>query len=121
MPTAPLERPSFPKTVSACHAEIIKLREYIEDDDSGIALIDELETEVKELKERLEATEDENDELEKRVEELEDAQHPDAVEAIDNFLHEIERQPGQLKFDVVHGPATDRAILRLFDAAGRNL
>lgn len=62
--TATLER--FPKTVSSCHAEILRLRH-----------------------------------------------------AIDQFLYEVERPVGQFKFDVIHGPGTDRAILGLFAAVGR--
>ena len=71
MPTATLDRPSFPKTVTACHAEIIRLRveiENIEDADDGNARIDELETEVEELQKSLKAAEAEKDELEKRIE-----------------------------------------------------
>lgn len=68
MTSQTLERPSFPKTVTACHAEIVRLRV--------------------------------------------------AIEAINNFLYEVERPPGQFKFDVIHGPAADCAIIRLFDAAG---
>lgn len=122
MPTSTLERPSFPKTVCACHAEIARLHieiENIADADDGSVRVDELKTEVKELKERLEAAEAENDELEKRVEKLEGDQNPDAVEAIDNFLYQVERPPGQFRFDIVHGPATDRAIVGLFEAVGR--
>lgn len=119
MPTATLDRPSFPKTVTACHAEIIRLRKAAEGLVSESDRIDELETEVKELTESLEAADAERDELETRVEELEGDQNPGAVEAIDNFLYQVESPAGQFKFDVVHGPATDRAILSLFDAIGR--
>lgn len=119
MPTATLERPSFPKTVSACHVEIIRLRVAVEDAVGDSDRIKELEAEVEELRDRIKATEAENDQLEERIEELEDDQNPDAVEAIENFLYEVERPPGQFKFDVIHGPATDRAIIRLFDAVGR--
>jgi len=42
------------------------------------------------------------------------------VNAIEQFLYEVERPVGQFKFDVVHGPAADRAILAMFDAVGWN-
>lgn len=121
MKSQTLERPSFPKTVTACHAEIVRLRVAIEDIEDGddLARIDELETELAEVKASLEATNEENTALERRIGELEDEQNPNAVDAINNFLYEVERPPGQFKFDVIHGPATDRAIIRLFDAAGR--
>lgn len=118
MPTATLER--FPKTVSACHVEIIRLRKEVEVSESGDPeRISELEAERDELKERLASSEEENDELGARVKELEDNEHPDAINAINDFLFEVERPVGQFKFDVIHGPAADRAIVKLFDAVGR--
>lgn len=118
MSTATVER--FPKTVSACHVEIIRLRKAAEDAESGDPeRVSELEAERDELKERLAATEKENDDLETRVKELEENEHPAIVAAVDNFLYQVERPVGQFKFDVIHEPATDRAIVGLFDAVGR--
>jgi hypothetical protein len=98
MPTATLERPSFPKTVSACHAEIIRLRGASEGLVGESDRIAELEAEVTELKESLSAMENE----------------------IDVFLYEVERPiGGGFKFNVIHGASTDRAILSMFDAVGR--
>lgn len=151
MSTNTLER--LPNTVTACHAEIRKLRALVGGvDPSADALaatlaerdslkatlgdrdkevdelaataaefkakVGELEQERDEIKETLAATEKEKDELDERVEELEKDHHPDALDAIDQFLFEVQRPVGQFKFDVLHGPATDRAILRLYDAAG---
>lgn len=115
MSTATLER--FPKTVSACHVEIIRLRKALEDGDAE--RIADLETERDELKDEIKVAREEIDKLEERIEELEDAENPDAIGAIDQFLFEVERPVGQFKFDVVHGPSTDRAILGLFAAVGR--
>jgi predicted nuclease with TOPRIM domain len=115
MSTEVLER--FPKTVSACHAEILKLRRASENGDGE--RVKELEAEVEELTEKLADAEKENDKLEDRVEELEEAEKPDALRAIDEFLFEVERPVGQFKFDVIHGPSADRAILGLYAAAGR--
>lgn len=117
MSTTTLER--FPKTVSACHAEIIRLRKSADEMDSENDRIAALEEERDELKDQVKSLEVEKDELEKRVEELEDAKHPDVIDAVNTFLYEVERPVGQFKFDVVHGPATDRAIVGLFDAVGR--
>lgn len=103
----------MPRTVSACHAEITRLHEQISELNEG----DDVST----LKARIEELDGQNDALEKRVIELEEAENPDAVAAIDCFLDEVERPVGQLKFDVVHGPRADRAILGLFDAVGRSL
>lgn len=116
MPTATLER--FPRTVSACHVEIVRLRKQIEDE--GPARVAELEAEVKDLEDRIEAQGKEIGELEEEVSKLEAATHPEAVNAIEQFLYEVERPVGQFNFDVVHGPAADRAILAMYDAVGRN-
>ncbi len=117
MSTATLER--FPKTVSACHVEIIRLRAAVAEVDGDDERVTALEAERDELKDEIETARKEIDRLEERVEELEDAENPDTVTAIDQFLFEVERPVGQFKFDVVHGPATDRAILGLFAAVGR--
>lgn len=126
-----MEKPStkFPKTVSACHVEIIRLRnEIAEHDDlqadiahaeeTASELLREIETAGAEI-EALQKTVDERNE---RIEELEGEaeDRKDPVAAIDQFLFEVERPVGKFSFDVVHGPATDRAILGLYDAVGRN-
>ena len=117
MPTAALER--LPKTVSACRAEIARLQHEAEGLVSESERITELENERDELKDQLKEAEAENEKLEARVEELEEAENPDAVDAINKFLDQVERPVGQYKFDVIHGPAADRAIVGLFEAAGR--
>lgn len=106
MSIATLER--LPNTVTACHAEIRKLREAR----GGGTRTVELEGEVAALRLANEA-------LEKRIEELEENENPDAIAAIDNFLFEVQRPVGQFKFDVLHGPAADRAIVGLYGAVGR--
>lgn len=115
MATATLER--FPKTVSACHVEIIRLRKELENGDRD--RLKALEEERDELKAEINTARGEIDELEDRVKPLEDNEHPDVIDAVDNFLYQVERPAGQFKFDVIHEPATDRAIVRLFDAVGR--
>lgn len=115
MATATLER--FPKTVSACHVEIIRLRKELGGIDRD--QIQALEEERDDLKDQIETAQKEIDELEERVKELEENEHPDVVDAVDNFLLQVEMPVGQFKFDVIHEPATDRAIIRLFDAVGR--
>lgn len=121
MSTATLER--FPKTVSACHIEIIRLRKEIEnvtEDDKSDEIFaleterDELKAKAEELEARVDELETENKGLEKKIEDW-----SDPVDAIDNFLYQVERPVGQFKFDVIHEPATDRAITRLYDAAKR--
>jgi predicted RNase H-like nuclease (RuvC/YqgF family) len=115
MPTATLER--FPKTVSACHVEIIRLRKELEGGDAD--RIVSLEEERDELKDEIETASKEIDDLEERVKKLEENEHPDVIDAVDNFLYQVERPVGEFKFDVIHEAATDRAIVRLFDAVGR--
>jgi len=116
MPTATLEQ--YPRTVSACHVEIARLRRQIEDD--GLARGGELKAWVKELEDRIEAKDQEIAELNEDIAEFKAAAHPEAINAIEQFLYEVERPVGRLKFDVVHGPAADRAILAMFDAVGCN-
>lgn len=112
-------RPSFPKTVSACHAEIIKLRSAVDEPGADAGRVEELEIEVARLKETLSATEDENDALEDRINELGGDKALDAIGAINTFLYEVERPVGRFNFDIIHGPAADRAIVGLFDAVRR--
>lgn len=116
MTTATMER--LPNTVSACHAEIVRLRAALADA-SGAERIADLEAERDDLRNSLTAEQATVDELEERIEELEKDQHPEAVDAIHRFLAEVERPVGQFKFDVLHGPAADRAILGLYDAVER--
>ena len=108
----------FPKTVSACHVEIIRLRNALAEIDVSDQVA-ALEAERDELRDQLEGEQKENGELSDRVKELEDNENPDAVSAIDLFLYEVERPVGCFNFDVVHGAAADRAILGLYDAVGR--
>lgn len=108
----------FPKTVSACHAEIIRLRNAAGDGKS----VRDLQIELDDANARIEKLETEAADLNEQIEELESAaearKEPEA--AIETFLFEVERPTGQFKFDVVHGPSCDRAILGLYDAVGRN-
>ncbi len=116
MSTATLER--LPNTVTACHAMIRKLAGAEPDDKAMSDLkadIEQKDLEIQELSAKLSASEERVEELEKEVEE-----RADPIDAIDQFLYEVQRPVGQLKFDVIHGGAADRAILRLYDAAGRN-
>jgi hypothetical protein len=74
-----------------------------------VADIDVLETSETALKNEIEL-------LNRKLGEREDP-----IDAINRFLDEVERPVGKVTFDVVHGARTDRAILGLFDAAGRRL
>ncbi len=106
MSTATLSR--LPNTVTACHV-MIRLISRLN------AEIEEKNDEIEDLRAQISASEGRYDELEKTIE-----GNADPIDAIDQFLYEVERPVGQLKFDVIHGDAADRAILRLFDAVGRN-
>lgn len=115
MSTATLER--LPNTVTACHATIRKLIEDGGDSETIRTLrreVEERDAEIEALNRKLTESEGRIDELETEVE-----GRADPVNAIDVFLFEVQRPVGQFKFDVLHGPATDRAILRLYDAVGR--
>lgn len=123
MSTATLER--LPNTVTACHAEIRKLREAV-GVDAGSAeeisalgeTVSALESERDELKDELEAAKKTVSELEERVDELEEDDRPDAEDAINCFLDECERI-GPLRYDVPQSDRAVRAIVRLHDAVGR--
>lgn len=129
MPTATLDRPSFPKTISACHAEIIKLRSVREGEDDISDRIGTLESDAVELKDQISELETENEKLKAAALDLEQENErlvernlelEAGEEAINNFLYEVERPVGRgFKFDVIHGAAADRAILSMFDAVGR--
>lgn len=106
---------SFPKTVTACHAEITRLRDMF----NGGALREftALETERDELKEALEDAKKENAELEAKIEKLE--QDPDTVDAIHSFLDECERV-GPQRYDMPQSDRAMRAVISLHHAVGRN-
>jgi chromosome segregation ATPase len=110
-------RERLPNTVTACHALI---RE-IQGKDDQKELIAALKKEIEERDEEIESLNRKLSESEERVDELEDEVEGriDSEDAIDQFLFEVRSPVGQFKFDVLHGPATDRAILRLFDAVRR--
>jgi chromosome segregation ATPase len=119
MSTATLER--FPKTVSACHVEIIRLRTSLADVDEAKGDARELRRELDKAIGEIEVLQAKNSELDDRIDELEGEaeDRKDHVIAINRFLDEVERPVGRFVFDVVHGTPADRAILGLFDAAGR--
>lgn len=115
MSTETLER--LPNTVTACHKLIRALKDSEGDGEVIKALrreVEDKDAEIEELGKTISAHEERIDELEKEVEE-----RADPIAAIDNFLFEVQRPVGQFKFDVLHGPATDRAIVGLYDAVGR--
>lgn len=118
--TITLER--FPKTVSACHAEIIRLRVALENaQDSGDAdKVSELESERDDLKQELSAAKEEADSLQTEVDRLEKyiENNPDATEDINAFLDECVRF-GPLRYDVPQTSRAMRAIVNLHDIVGR--
>lgn len=116
MSTATLER--LPNTVTACHAEIMRLREALGVDAGSAQLISALESERDELKDQLEEANREKKTAETRVSELEANEHPDAIDAIDRFLNECVRV-GPLRYDVPQSDRALQAIIGLHDAAGR--
>ena len=116
---APFHDTSLPKTVSACHAMIRDLKEQLADVANVAELrsqIEEKDNEIESLGSRLSEAEADAAKFEAMVED-----RADPIDAINRFLDEVDRPVGKLTFDVVHGPATDRAILQMFDAAGRRL
>jgi predicted nuclease with TOPRIM domain len=112
MSTDTIER--LPNTVTKCHALIRSLQ--VAAGEGASERISALEAERDELKELLEATKKEAEELEARVEELE--KDPDAISAIEAFLDECERV-GPLRYDVPQSDHSNRAIVQLHDAVGR--
>lgn len=119
-----VSREQFPRTVSACHAEIEKLlgAGASEELEAATAELRAVRTELETVIAEAESLRAEKVELEGRVEQLEaeaEDRH-DPIKAINRFLDEVERPTGRFQFDVVHGPRTDRAILDLFDAAERH-
>lgn len=95
----------FPKTVTACHAEIRRLSNLIAEADK---VIDDKDGEIDDLQSEL-------DEIEEkgivRDEEIEQTIHA--------FLDEVERT-GPHQFDVPQGERANRAIIALHDVVGRN-
>jgi predicted nucleic acid-binding Zn-ribbon protein len=95
----------FPKTVTACHAEIARL-------DGKIA---ELQEKNSELASKLNTASDRLAEIENDDEEEELG----VSGAINAFLDECERT-GPLRYDVPQTDRAMRAIVALHDAVGRN-
>lgn len=95
----------FPKTVTACHAEITRLDKKIA---VMQATIDRLDKEVDEKQARLDDIEEDDERVES-----------DATGAINAFLDMCERT-GPLRFDVPQTDRANRAIIALHDAVGRN-
>lgn len=95
----------FPKTVSACHAEIRRLSNLIAEADKAIddrdGEIDDLQSELDEIEEKRIVIDEETE------------------QAIHAFLDEVERI-GPLQFDVPQGERANRAIVALHDVVGRN-
>jgi chromosome segregation ATPase len=84
------------------------------------ATMKELEAERDDLNGELEALRRDKDEADERIEELEKIVEgrADPIAAIDVFLDECERT-GPMRFDVPQSERTNRAIVRLHDAVGR--
>lgn len=59
---------------------------------------------------------DEIGELQEKVEE-----YGDPIQAIDDFLNEIDRPVGQFKFIIPDRSSVHRAVLGLYDAIGRKI
>jgi predicted nucleic acid-binding Zn-ribbon protein len=96
---------SFPKTVTACHAEIKRLQDLVQEAD-----------------EQLTSKEERIDELEREVDDLEDDDDDytvDTIEAINALLDECERT-GPLRYDVPQTDRVNRAIVKLHEVTGRN-
>lgn len=92
----------YPKTVTACHAEIKRLE----------GLLDSADKQIK-------AKDGVIDDLQEKVDELEEAESEEAAEeAINRFLDECERT-GPLRFDVPQTDRAQRAIVALHDVVGR--
>lgn len=110
---------SYPKTVTACHAEISRLFDMLNNNTLQNALeeVASLENERDELKDELEDAAKDQQELEERIEQLE--VNPNAAHAINVFLDECERV-APLRYDVPQSDRAMRAIVGLHDAVGRN-
>lgn len=94
----------FPKTVGACHAEILRLSNLIAEADKAIDAKDE---EIDDLQEELD-----------KIEEKGTVRDEGTALAIHAFLDEVERT-GPLRFDVPQTDRANRAIVALHDVVGR--
>lgn len=95
----------FPKTVTACHAEIRRLSNLIAEVDKAIDCKDE---EIDDLRSELD-----------EIEEKGTVRDEETEQAIHAFLDEVERT-GPLQFDVPRDERANRAIIALHDVVGRN-
>jgi predicted nucleic acid-binding Zn-ribbon protein len=95
----------MPKTVTACHAEIIRLQ----------ATISDLEGEKEKLMKELGSAEDRLEEVEESIA----AKDLDIFGAVERLLDECERV-GPLRYDLVQSGRASAAIVALHDIVGRN-
>lgn len=93
----------FPRSVTACHAEIRRLADLIGDADK-----------------QLDAKDTTIDELQEELDELEEGESVDEETegAIQAFLDEVVRT-GPLRFDVPQTERVNRTIVKLHDVVGR--
>jgi hypothetical protein len=108
----------FPKTVTACHAEIRRLSELLESSDS---ILEKKDDEIADLEKQIEAKDQEIGDIQSELDEVEEKgtvedQYFDS--AIHAFLDECERV-GPLRYDVPQSDRAQRAIVRLHDLVGR--
>jgi hypothetical protein len=112
---------SYPKTVTACHAEIARLEEVLAGEDSPRELhrrLRKLESELEDARTSATSWENKHDEVEADLEKLRETIEGDPVIAINTFLDECERV-GPLRYDVPQTDRAMRAIVQLHDAVGR--
>lgn len=113
---------SYPKTVTACHAEIARLERELVGGDSRRDLyrqIHELRSDLEDAQTSATSWENEHDEVEAELEKLRETIEGDPVVAIHAFLDECERV-GPLRYDVPQTDRAMRAIVQLHDAVGRS-
>ncbi|MDB5550829.1 MAG: hypothetical protein JWL86_813 [Rhizobium sp.] len=113
---------AYPKTVTACHAEIARLERDLAGEDSRRELhrrIRALESELEEAQTSAKSWENQHDEIETELDKLQETIGGDPVLAINVFLDECERV-GPLRYDVPQTDRAMRAIVQLHDAVGRN-
>lgn len=114
-----IDRGSYPKTVTACHAEIKRLEDLLEAANEQIASKDE---EIGKLEGQVDDLESDNAEMKDELEEYRNAEGQvaeETAEVINAFLDECERV-GPLRYDVPQTDRAMRAIVALHDAVGRN-